>query len=351
MKFKKICTTFLLSAAFLYLILFPRQASAAIKDGLVLCGQTIVPAMFPYFILSDLFISLGSADTLGRRLENFMIKVFRVSGNGAAPLLLGLIGGYPMGAKTTAALYRAEMLTKSDAEKLLFFTCNAGPAFLVGVVGGALFRSAAAGLTLYGIHVLSALLCGLLISAKEVAPSRRHSGKPPVSLSFPNALVRAVTESIHTTLHVCGYILLFSVFISIQKALIPGTSGFLLGITELSSGCDALAKSDLLWPIKFTLISATVSFGGLCVMMQTMSVLSETDLRIRTYLLGKITQAVLSAILSYPVSFLLRDKLPAANIPTNMQLWSPFSWKVIPLLLLLLFFLQFPYSFSRRNRL
>lgn len=352
MKFRKFFTVLGIAAAFVCLMLFPQQASCAIKDGLALCVGTIVPAMFPYFILSNLFISLGCADTLGNRLRIVMAKVFRVSGKGAAPLLLGLIGGYPMGAKAIAELYGSGQITKPDAEKLLFFTCNAGPAFLIGVVGGALFRSVAAGLTLYTIHVFSALLCGLLIASKaKETKIQKNVVKPSTIISFPNALVRAVTSSIQTTLQVCGYILLFSLFISVEKQLLSHDTPLLLGITELSAGCDALAKANIAWPLKFTLISATVSFGGLCVLCQTMSVLSDTDLSIRPYFLGKITQALISAVISYPISFLLQHKVSAAVFPENVKLWSPLSWKIPPIFLLILFFLQFPSSFSRRRRL
>lgn len=352
MKFRKILALIGIAAAFLYLMLFPQQASCAIKDGLALCGQTIVPAMFPYFILSDLFISLGCADTLGHRLRTVMQKIFHVSGKGAAPLLLGLIGGYPMGAKAITELYSSGQITKADSEKLLFFSCNAGPAFLIGVIGGALFRSVTVGLVLYAIHVISALLCGLLISSKsKESEMQKNAVKTNEILNFPNALVHAVTSSIQTTLQVCGYILLFSLFISIEKQMFPNFSAPLLGVTELSSGCDALAKAKIFWPLKFSLISATVSFGGLCVLCQTMSVLSGTDLHIRPYLLGKITQAAISAVISYPVSYLLQHKISAGVFPENVLLWSPMSWKILPILLLILFFLQFPSSFSRRRRL
>lgn len=350
-KPRNILTAIGIAAGFLYLFLCPQQASAAITDGLNLCAHTIVPSMFPYFVLSGLFISLGCADKLGRRLSGVMSKLFSVSGRGAAPLLLGLVGGYPLGAKTVADLYTQNQLTKEEAEKLLFFCCNAGPAFIIGVVGGALYRSAAAGLALYLIHIVSALLCGILPFSKPAKPaSVSQKSKSAQPLPFSSALVHAVDSALHTALKVCSFILLFSLLTGVEKQLLPSSilSVVLSGLTELSTGCAALAAENVSWQLKFSLTSAFLAFGGVCVLCQTLSVISESRLPIKPYFLGKVLQALLSAVMAYPISYFLKSAVPTAGIPISLQPLSPFPWNFLPFALLLLIFLQLPPRNSSR---
>lgn len=89
----------------LALICWPKEVSAAVRDGLGLCYNVIIPSLFPFFILSSLVVSLGMAGYLGRLLEPVMRPLFHVSGACAAALALGFIGGYPVGARSALTLY------------------------------------------------------------------------------------------------------------------------------------------------------------------------------------------------------------------------------------------------------
>ena len=110
-------------------------AAEAVRRGLTLCARSVIPALFPYFVVSGLFISLGFADGVGRRLEPLTRRLFGVGGAGASAFFLGLLGGYPVGGRTVGQLYRAGRLSKNEAERLLAFCNNAGPSFILGVVG------------------------------------------------------------------------------------------------------------------------------------------------------------------------------------------------------------------------
>ena len=112
----------------LALCCWPREVSAAVREGLQLCYNVILPSLFPFFILSSLVISLGLAGYLGRLLEPVMRPLFRVGGPCAAVLALGFVGGYPVGARAALTLYEEGQCTKTEAERLLAFCNNSGPA-------------------------------------------------------------------------------------------------------------------------------------------------------------------------------------------------------------------------------
>ena len=77
------------------LLIWSDTVRQAVQEGLALCAQSVIPSLFPFFVVSALLVSLGFAQFLGRPLEGFMRVLFHVGGNGAAALVLGLAGGYP----------------------------------------------------------------------------------------------------------------------------------------------------------------------------------------------------------------------------------------------------------------
>ena len=339
--------------AFLFLILFPKEVSGSISNAVTLCMQTILPAMFPYFVLSDLFVSLGYAERLGGKMKRCMQSLFHVSGYGTVPLVIGLVGGYPLGAKTISQLYKNGSISRSDANKLLTFCCNAGPAFAIGVVGSAIYGAAVIGIVLFVIQIISALLVGLLPMFRSTA----GNDIPVQSSQMPSgfsAFVNSVTASVNVAAKVCAFILFFSVFITAQKLFLGennAISASLGMITELSAGTVLLAASAIPWPLKFCFTAAGIAFGGICVLCQTAAVLGEIGLSVRPYLLGKCVQCLFSAILAFPVSFFLCPTETAGNFPVQIVPFQPNFWAVLPMFFLFLLFLQFPSSNLERSPL
>ena len=151
-----------LLAATLALLVDPQSAMEAARNGLALCGNVIVPSLFPFFVLSSLVVDLGLAGYLGRLLERVMRPLFRVNGACASALALGFIGGYPVGARTAIALYQSGMCTRTEAQRLLAFCNNSGPAFILGVVGAGVFASSRVGVLLCLAHALASVCVGVL---------------------------------------------------------------------------------------------------------------------------------------------------------------------------------------------
>lgn len=301
------CT--LLTAFCAGLLLWPQAAAAAARRGLLLCGDLIIPSLFPFFILSTLTVSLGFSSLLGRLLEPVMQPLFHQSGAGASALVLGFIGGYPVGAKTVCSLYQEQLCNREQAQCLLSFCNNSGPAFIIGAAGIAVFQSAKIGFVLMAIQILSALLVGILLRPGSAVPQPQR----PTAIqqrSIAKCVTESVAQSTTSTLGICAYVILFNViiqlltscgFLQLCETLLSFShcptvwhKGLLAGILELSNGISALTNTpSTLIPAAFLL-----SWGGLSVHCQTFSILQDTDLDIRYYLFGKTLQAFLSAALA-----------------------------------------------------
>lgn len=332
----------LLTAAFAGLLHWSAETAQAVRDSLSLCAEVILPALFPFFVLSSLVVSSGLAATLGRPLEKQMHRLFRVNGACASALVLGLIGGYPVGAKTTAELYRSGQCTRAEAERLLFFCNNAGPAFLIGVVGSGIFRSRTIGLLLEGIHILSALMIGFSLRFLPLPNHQKHlsvSGKSAPAEAPARLLPRAIQGSVSAMLNICGFIVLFAAAVTLLDCcglLSAAAKGFgillaplgldrseceilLRGMLELTNGAAALDAETLTHSVPMA--AFLLGWGGGSVHCQTMSVLEGSGLSARPCLIGKLTQGLLSAALAalglriFPASITAAVLLPAAQIP------------------------------------
>ena len=275
-----------------------RQAAS---EALILCGRTVIPALFPFMAVSGLLVSLGFGEWLSPHLSGLMTPLFRLPGCASSALLLGLVGGYPIGARTAAELYVAGQLTRDEAERLLAFCNNSNPVFLISVLGAGVFGDVRRGIWLWLIHVLSALLTGLLFRSGGIGQRRCVTRKIPFqAVSLPSAVVTAVGRALSGMLSVCAFVVLFYVLASPLRELGGWLGALLVGTVELFSLTPLLPPTSA----GFLLAAFCTGWGGLSVLCQTAAVLDGTDLSLRTALLGKLLQGAFSALLASAIILL-----------------------------------------------
>lgn len=251
----------------LVLILDGKTAMAGAAAGLELCLKTLIPSLFPFFVLS-------------------MMLTGSLSGGGL--LLTGVLGGYPVGAANAARLHRAGQLSRQEAERMAVLCNCAGPSFLFGVAGPVLGAPGAA-VVLWGIYLLSVTVLWLLFP---------KSGRTP-GVTQPIRLQQALTGSIRAMAGVCGWVVLFRVLIAILDRwilwILPDWGRIcILGFMELSIGCLSLTEFQA--GLRFVLTAGFVGFGGICVFLQTASV--AQGLSLRYYFPGKLFQGALCILLA-----------------------------------------------------
>ena len=305
----------LLSAA-LALVAWPQESMEAARSGLRLCYNVIIPSLFPFFVLSSLVVDLGLAGYLGRALEVVMRPLFNVPGSCAAALALGFVGGYPVGARTAIALYENGQCTKTEAERLLAFCNNSGPAFIFGVVGAGVFASSRAGLLLYLAHAAASLCVGILFRFYKRGKGEGGSGRMVFqSKRLGAAFTDCVKSSFSGTLNICAFVVFFTVVIQMLSVsgVLPALAGgmgallsplgmteqwgvrLLTGILEVSSGVCSLAGGEGL-PGRLSMAAFMLGWAGISVHCQVLSFLGGSGLSVRTYLTGKLLHGGLSAL-------------------------------------------------------
>jgi len=272
-----------------------RQSASA---ALALCAGTVIPALFPFMAVSNLLMALGFGEWLSPRLAGLMGPLFRLPGSAGSALLLGLVGGYPIGVRTAADLYRQGTLTREEAARLLTFCNNSNPAFLISVLGIGVFGDVRTGVYLWLIHLLSALLTGMFFRGHG-----KVSRRPPTvscscrTVSLPAAFVASVSHALSGILSVCAFVVVFYVAVSPLTSLGRPFGPILVG------GIELFSLTSLLTPDRFGFLLAAYcsGWGGLSVLAQTAAALDGTDLPLRPCLAGKALQGVLSLTLALPV--------------------------------------------------
>lgn len=338
-KFRSGCFTAAILSMLLSLILFPSQSVAAASDGVELCLNVILPSLFPFFVLSTLCVELGLIRGLGRILEKLMIPLFRVNGACAGAFLLGIVGGYPVGARTAIELYEKGECSKVEAERLLSFCNNSGPAFILGVVGAGIFSSSTAGLWLYGAHVLASVIVGLLFRFYG-GNIPLHSGKSASALSppaFSTAFTAAVKNAFSSTLNICSFVIFFTVVIRMLflTGVITYISGFLAwllqdlgmrqdyiesiltGLIEMTSGVWSLRDMAASLGSRLCMAAFILGWAGLSVHCQVLSFIGSSGLSTKTYFFGKLLHGMVSAILILLLSRLLGWDAPVSAFLAN----------------------------------
>ncbi len=268
----------------------PDTVRQAAWEGLRLCARSAVPALFPFLAVTGLLISQGFGEWASPLFSSLM-ALYRLPGAAGSALALGFLGGYPVGAKAAADLYRRRALTREEAERLLGFCNNANPAFLISVLGAGVFESVRAGIWLLCIHMASALLTGFLFRGTD-RPSRKEIPLPPDPPEpFLTAFVNAVTSAAGSMVRICGFVTFFYVLASPLRDL-PWPWA------ALGTGClELFSLTPLLSPDAFGFVAAAAfsAWGGLGVQCQTAAAIADSGLSLRNCVPGKAAQAVIAA--------------------------------------------------------
>ena len=161
-KIKEYIIPFIFLLFTICLILFSNSNLSAAKSGLLLWANSVIPSLFPFFVATELLSHTNIVDILGKLLNKVMKPLFNVRGEGSFALIMGIISGYPIGAKIAAQFRQNNVCTKEECERLLSFTNNSGPLFIIGTVGISMFGNSAIGILLFITHILACISVGIL---------------------------------------------------------------------------------------------------------------------------------------------------------------------------------------------
>ncbi len=287
-------------ALFLAFLICPAACAEGVRKGLSLAAADALPALFPFFVASALLVRSGLADRLAIIAARPLSVMYGLPPAAAPAVILGLTGGYPVGAATAAELANQGTLTPRDAARVNLFCNCASPGFCIGLVGLGVFGNARTGAVLYAIHISAALLTGLFIArSRQTLPALRTASQSS-DMDFPSAFCGAVQQSAGTAITVTAFLTVFSILLELLRPLLdvlPFGYAF-TGLLELTNGLSVLPSLTLPTGTKLTLTSFLMGFGGLAVHFQVRAITSPSGLPTGHFTTAKLLHGAIAATLT-----------------------------------------------------
>lgn len=383
------------------MIIFPETSFHASIRGLDMWWRVVFPSLLPFFIAAELLTRFGVVKFIGVLFEPIMRPLFNIPGIGSFAWMIGMASGYPSGAKISAMLRKRRQISQIEAERLISFTNTASPLFIFGALAVGLFHQAELGILLAASHYAGNILVGFVMrfygSEKEQTPKMslipstkrniihrafQHMHRTRLQKKQPigEIIGESVTTSVQTLLMIGGFIILFSVFTSllqvmditvfIQTILAPLFITLQLptdlipavftGLFEITLGSDLISEiKEASTSIQLVAVSFILGFNGFSIHAQVASILSNTDIRYKAYLYGRLMHALFSSIICWAAYRWYTNHLVTFNeiIPVGSLFKSeqPLQWlnvmyQIGPIFTIISIFISFIYIYYHRLR-
>lgn len=316
LKSNKIIILLILFVCIIF-ILNPELYSKSCLNAISVWTLKVLPVLFPFFVFTRIIVNLSEFKT--NKMDKFFNNIYRVPKFGFKIFLLSVISGYPMGAKLICTLNEQGIIQKKEAEKMMSFCSVSGPMFIIGTVGVNIFLSYKAGLIILIANIIAALINGLIYRKdKYVEKEVSYSGK-----KNDNILSSSVYDATLSILMVCAYIVISFLIIDvlINLHVIDNLSNAIctifncpqnfdtikssiIGIFEITRGIIELNNVNISLTLKTIIASGLIGFGGISILLQSLSFLNQLKISTKTIVKQKTTQALLCLIITIPLAII-----------------------------------------------
>ena len=324
----------------LCMIIFPNATLDSSVRGLAIWWDVLFPALFPFFVISEMLLGFGIVHFVGTLLDPLMRPIFRIPGTGGFVVAISFASGYPVGAKLTAQLWDQKLVNREEGERLVAFTTTSDPIFLIGAVSVGFFQDARVAPILALAHYGAGILIGFLMrfhgarssSTKPIQPATGASRESRIRLAIRamhqarlrdgRDLGKLLSESLQSSLKlmmvVGGLVVFFSVILELltsahvmngMYSLIQSILGLfgmppemsvsiMNGIFEVTLGAKSAGTAGIDIPLvtKLAVAAFVLSWGGLSVHAQVASILNATNIRYWPFFVARFSHGILAMI-------------------------------------------------------
>ena len=265
------------------------------RAGLMLWFHDVLPLLLPFMLLSNLFV--------------LKIRTKKTGAAYAIPVLflLGLLCGYPLGAKIASDFTKEGYINSSTAAILLPLCNNISPMFLSGYIGHIVLQDQFPFwfllAVLYVPYVLVTSIAFLILHT--INKHKQTSGyltkyipQQPTSAQSNDLLLQSVIQITYVGLYIMICSILFALVCAIPN-LPSDVSTVLCGILEITQGSTVLAASTFSPACKTALILACTSFGGISAFLQTLQVTKQSGLSMIYYFVVKCICGCMTGLCMY----------------------------------------------------
>lgn len=270
--------------------------------------NTLIPSMFPFFVISDILINYNVDDYIPKFIINIIKKSFNISKNGSSIFLLSLISGFPAGARNIKNYYNKGLINIDEANHLILFTHFSNPIFIMSTVAILFLNNIKYGYIILISHYLGNFIIGILIRNKSSIDNKNYTKEKCICQNFSKILISSIKSSIDTLLLILGTLTSFLIVSSfvIKFLNLPLYEGVILkGILEITMGLKSLSMINISDIYKVVISSMFLSFGGLSIHLQVISQIVDIDIKYFNFLIARIYHSIISGLISYILFFFI----------------------------------------------
>lgn len=285
----------------IFMITSSNKVIESVTFSISIWKDNLFPTLFPFFICSSLLMHYGFIDIIGNFLSYPMQKLFNLPGECGFVLASSLFSGFPSGAKYTTDLVTNKKITKEQAQSLLTFTHYSNPLFILGMIGTILLNNQKVAYLILISHISSGILTGIILKNKEPNLNTKNIKliNKTSNKSFGEILSIVIFDSLNTMFLLLGVVTIFLILTTFINELItlPKFIQILLsGTLEMTQGVKLASTENISLILKTILITGIISFGGLSVHTQVISIISKEKIKYKPFLLARIIHSLLAMV-------------------------------------------------------
>lgn len=283
---------------------------ASITNSTNIFITKLLPALFPYILITELILELNIAQNLTYGFSKIICKIFQIPVCAAPTILISYLLGYPNAAKYIYKLYNNNEIDLYTVKKLCTFTHNASPAYILVSIGLVMYNNIMLGIILLISHAIASILIGIFPLPNKIIIQQNNiisNSFKEISFSF-EILLKSLLNSIKTLCIIWGFTVIFSLLpmLMLNKLNIPNNiRAILIGIFELSNGINLIIINNSNLTLSLCLVSFILSFSSFMVILQVYSFLYKTGIKLSYILKYKLLQGVISCTITYVLTSLL----------------------------------------------
>ena len=304
---------FILFLFLISILIFSSNVLDTVIMGIKIWKENIFSSLFPFFVVTDLLISYGFVDLIGEIFKKLTNKILYLPGEASFVIIASIFSGFPSSAKFIKGLLDEKKISIENAEYLLSFCHFPNPLFVMGVISRSILNNKTLGTIILASIFLGNIIIALSIRKNKTINTSKTNIKNVLkkisqknkSNNFIKVLTESIIKTINTLLLLLGIIITFLIITVIVQNILnlnKFNTTIISGILEMTSGINNTSYLDIPLVLKASLITFFISFGGISIHLQVMSILVDDNIRYKYYLLSRLVHALISSSITLLIS-------------------------------------------------
>lgn len=248
----------------------------------------VFPSLFPTMIISNLLIKNNVSIIIPKFIKKLFNILFNFNDNHTSIFIMSIIAGTPSNALFINEYLSKKLINEEEALDLLCCTHFINPLFIINTAL-LLFNN-----IYIGFLIIALLLISNFIKAYILRNNFKRSMNNSLNInnrSFINSLVETIRTCFNAILLILGVIILFSFLTALIVNIFNLNNSYsyiINGFLEITGGLNKLVSVNINPLLKFIISYYFISFGGICIWMQTISQIENKKIKYLKYFIFRI---------------------------------------------------------------